>query len=366
MSASRRLRSERGYTLVELLVSAAIMVSVTGTIFSLMNPAQGSAQTQPEIADQQQRLRVAQETLFRELVMAGAGPYQGAVTGSLINFFPPILPRRMGRMNADPTQGANSFRPDVITLAYVPNTYSQTSISQSMPEKSSELKVNEQSNCPKGEALCGFKEGQDVLIFDSSGNFDTFLITEVQDDAAHLQHRGEDLNHSYETGAAITVIKQYTYYLDRTTNQLKRYDGITTEVPLADNIVDLRFDYFGDPIPPRSPKPPAGVANCLYDKDGNYIGPPVLPATDGSLAVLKPSDLSNGPYCGSGSNEYDVDLLRVRKVRVTLRVQTGQEGLRSTDTALFMRPGKAGPSDRVVPDYRVSFEISPRNLNLAR
>jgi pilin/secretion family protein with methylation motif len=366
MSAYRRLQTERGYTLVELLVSAAIMVTVTGAIFSLMNPAQGSAQTQPEVADQQQRLRIAHETLFRELVMAGAGPYQGAITGSLINFFPPILPRRMGRMNADPTQGAESVRSDVITLTYVPNTYSQTSIALSMPPNSSELKVNPQANCPKGDALCGFEVGQDILIFDSSGNFDTFSITEVQDDAAHLQHRGQDLNHAYETGAAITMVSQYTYYLDRTTNQLMRYNGLTTEIALADNIVDLRFDYFGDPTPPRSPKPPPGVANCLYDKDGNYIGPPVLPATDGSLAVLKPSDLSNGPYCGSGSNEYDVDLLRVRKVRVTLRVQTGQEGLRSSDTALFMRPGKAGPSDRVVPDYRVSFEVSPRNLNLAR
>lgn len=361
-----RLRSQRGYTVVELLVSSAIMIGVTGAIFSLMNPAQGAAQTQPEVADQQQRLRVAQETLFRELVMAGAGPYQGTTTGSLINFFPPILPRRMGRLNADPTQGAESFKSDVITLTYVPNTYSQTSISQSMPPKSTELKVNEQSNCPQKEPLCGFQEGQDILIFDSSGNFDTFNITQVQDDAAHLQHRGQDLNYGYETGAAITMVSQFTYYLDRTTNQLMRYNGLTTEVALADNIVDLRFDYFGDPNPPRNPKPPKDVANCLYDKLGNYIGPPALPATDGSLAVLKPEDLSNGPYCGSGSNEYDVDLLRIRKIRVTLRVQTGQEGLRSTDTALFMRPGRAGPSDRVLPDYRVSFEVAPRNLNLAR
>ena len=366
MSLFNRLRSQRGYTLVEMLVSTAIMVGVTGAIFSIMNPAQGSAQAQPEVADQQQRLRVAQETLFKELVMAGAGPYQGAVTGSLINFFPPILPRRMGRVNADPTRGTSSFRSDVITLTYVPNSYSQTSISQSMPPKSTELKVMDQPNCPRTNELCGFEVGQDVLIFDSTGNFDTFSLTQVQDDAAHLQHRGQDLNHEYLAGASITMVNQNTYYLDRTTNQLMRYNGLTTEVALADNIVDLLFEYFGDPTPPKTPKPPAGVANCLYDASGNYIGPPALPANDGSLAVLKPSDLTNGPYCGSGSNEFDVDLLRIRKVRVTLRVQTGQEGLRSKDTALFMRPGKAGPSDRVVPDYRVSFEVAPRNLNLSR
>jgi hypothetical protein len=28
----------------------------------------------------------------------------------------------------------------------------------------------------------------------------------------------------------------------------------------------------------------------------------------------------DGPWCGSGDNEFDADLLRIRKVRVTLRM----------------------------------------------
>ena len=51
----------------------------------------------------------------------------------------------------------------------------------------------------RDEELCGFKEGMDVIIFDMSGNYDTFTITQVQDPAAHLQHRGQDLNYSYES-----------------------------------------------------------------------------------------------------------------------------------------------------------------------
>ena len=366
MTVSTRLRSERGYSLIEMLVSTAIMVTVTGAIFSLMNPAQGSAQVQPEVADQQQRLRIAHETLFKELVMVGAGPYQGATTGSLINFFAPILPRRIGRIAPDATTGAASFKTDVITLTYVPNSYSQTTISSPMPNVSAELKVTDQANCPSAQPLCGFSAGQDVLIFDSSGNFDTFTITHVQDAAGHLQHRGQDLSYPYNTGASITMVNQHTYYLNRTTNQLMRYNGLTTDVAIADNVVDLRFDYYGDTAPPEFPKPPPNQANCLYDAQTNYIGPPVLPATHGNLAALTPAILTDGPYCGSGSNRFDADLLRIRKVRVTLRVQTGVEGLRSRDTALFMKPGKALGSDRILPDYRVSFEVTPRNLNLSR
>ena len=365
MRLRNRLTSERGFSLMELLVSTGIMVTVTGAIFALMNPGQGSGQVQPEIADQQQRLRIAHEALFKDVMMAGAGPYQGATTGSLINFFAPVLPRRIGRLNPDPVQGAASVKTDTITLTYVPNSYSQTTISDPMPPNSAELKVNDQPNCPKGRELCGFEIGQDVVVFDSTGHFDTFTITNVQDSAGHLQHRGQNLNHTYQAGASVTMVTQFTYYLNRTTNQLMRYDG-TNEVAIADNVVDVRFEYFGDRNPPEFPKPPAGEANCLYDAAGNYIGPGTLPATHGALAALTPAILGNGPYCGGGSNQFDADLLRVRKVRVTLRVQAAVEGLRSTDAALFMKPGKARGSDRVLPDYRVAFEVTPRNLNLSR
>jgi len=359
----RPLRSESGYTITELLVSTAIMLTVTGAIFGLMNPAQGSAQAQPEIADMQQRMRVGNETLFKELVMAGAGPYQGATTGSLINFFAPILPRRTGRLGADPV---TVFKSDAITLSYIPNSYSQTTISSPMPTVAAELKVFDQPNCPKGRELCGFEIGMQVIIFDTTGNFDTFVITNVQDSAGHLQHRQQDLNHPYATGAQVTQIVSNTYYLDRTTNQLMRYNGASEDFPIVDNVVDLRFDYFGDPNPPLFPKPPAGIANCLYDAAGNYVGPGTLAADDGSLASLDAAILTDGPFCGSGQNAFDVDLLRVRKVRVSLRMQAAAESLRGTDPALFIRPGSAQGGERYVPDYRLSFDVAPRNLNLAR
>ncbi|HJR62000.1 MAG TPA: hypothetical protein VJ813_21515 [Vicinamibacterales bacterium] len=359
-------RSESGFTITELLISTGIMLTVTGAIFGLMNPAQGSAQAQPEVADMQQRMRIASETLFKELVMSGAGPYQGATTGSLINFFAPILPRRTGRSDPDPTQGTGSFRSDAITLSYIPNSYSQTTISSSMPNVAAELKVSNQPNCPKGQQLCGFQAGMQVIIFDTSGNFDTFEITLVQDDAGHIQHRQEDLNYPYSIGAQVTQIISNTYYLNRTTNQLMRYNGADEDLPMVDNIVDLRFDYFGDPNPPLLPKPPPGAANCLYDAAGNYVGPPVMAANDGSLAALTEAVLTDGPYCGSGANSFDADLLRVRKVRVSLRMQASSPALRGADTALFRNPGSSRGGERHVPDYRVTFEVTPRNLNLSR
>jgi hypothetical protein len=267
MTTARRARSEAGFSVTELLISTAIMLVVTGAIFSLVNPSQGTAQTQPEMADMQQRMRVAADTLFNELMMAGAGPYFGSRTGSLVNFFAPILPRRSGLTNPD---GRAVFRNDTITLSYIPNSYSQTTIESAMPPNSAEIKVTYPPNCPAAKELCGFEEGMTVIIFDSTGHYDTFTITQVQDAAGHLQHRGQVLNHQYEAGSTITQIVNDTYYRNAATNQLVRYDGSQTEIPIVDDLVDLRFEYFGDPNPPMQPKPSAGAgANCLYDAAGN-------------------------------------------------------------------------------------------------
>ena len=121
-----------------------------------MNPAQGTAQAQPEVADMQQRMRVGTDTLFKELVMAGAGPYQGPS---------PARSSTSSRRSCRGGSGASIripptvFRTDTITLTYIPNTYSQTTLSQSMPPHSAELKVTDQPNCPQGESCAGSRRG---------------------------------------------------------------------------------------------------------------------------------------------------------------------------------------------------------------
>ena len=357
--------SQAGFSLVELIISTAIMLTITGAVFTLVNPAQGTAQTQPEVADLQQRMRIGSDTLFKELLMAGAGPYFGSRTGSLVNFFAPILPRRTGRLAPD---GSAVFKADTITLSYIPNSYSQTTIESAMPPQSMEIKVTYPLNCPVAKELCGFEVGMVVIIFDSTGHYDTFTITQVQDSAGHLQHRGQALNHQYDAGSSITQVVNHTYYRNAATNQLMRYDGAALETALVDNVVGLEFAYFGDPNPPLQPKPSPGAgANCLYDAAGNYTAAmPVLAADEGSLAALTPAMLTNGPWCGSGTNEFDADLLRIRKVRVTLRMQVASPSLRGTDATLFVNPGGSRDSKKLVPDYLVRFEVTPRNLNLTR
>ena len=77
--------------------------------------------------------------------------------------------------------------------------------------------------------------------------------------------------------------------------------------------------------------------------------------------------LTDGRMCGGGDNQFDADLLRVRKVRVTHARAGGDPPACAARTpTLFRNPGTARGGERYVPDYQMSFEVSPRNLNLTR
>jgi hypothetical protein len=181
-----------------------------------------------------------------------------------------------------------------------------------------------------------------------------------------MNHRGYAFQKAYDAGANIVQAEFHTYYLDATTNQLMHYDGLATELPVADNVVGLNFEYYGDPNPPLAPKPVIGVANCLFDTSGNSVLP-TLPATSGSLVELTGAMLSDGPWCGvGGSSQFDADLFRVRKVRVTVRTEAGDAQFRGANTTLFARPGTSQGGVRTIPDFALTFAVSPRNLNLSR
>lgn len=397
----RHRRDDAGFTILELLVSSMIMLVVTGSIFALLNPSQGTFQVQPEVSDLQQRLRVGIDTLQKDLVMAGAGTYNGESAGALSYFIAPIMPYRAFGDTTDPELGT-FFRTDAISLIYVPPTPSQTTISQQMPPKSVEIKVNAQPNCPpnKGFELCGFSQGDQAIIFDENGNWDMFVITQVQDEALHMQHREQDFSVGYAANSALTQVYSATYYLkadDATkTYQLMYFDGWNTDLPVVDDVVDLRFQYFGDPNPAQltgkpltkkpgpwttygPPPPQLGVVrgiwpageNCTFQLGANGMQEPRLATIGGGglgQVELTAQELTDGPWCPDAdkANRFDADLLRVRRVRATIRVQAALERMRGPMGPLFMKGGTALASDKFIPDQEITFDVAPRNLNLGR
>jgi type II secretory pathway pseudopilin PulG len=410
-------RSEAGFTLIEALVATTIMVVVTAGVFSVLNPSTGAFQRQPEMSDIQQRLRVGMDTLKHDLVNAGAGSYSGmnggAFTGqnvgSLVNYFAPIQPFKQGW---DPTldDGVGQFFNDRITIIYVPSTAAQTTVNADMANASSRIVVNAETGCPQNGAgadpLCGFKASQTkAVIYDGTGAFDTFAVTAVDETTStlDLQHTQQGtLSKAYLGSASahstrIAEISYHVYFLDPVKKQLMHYDGLTTATPVLDNVVGLNFEYYGDPQPPAfkrlgtdqsvtyGPMPPALAStqapfavgeNCIWQMSGGVqvLRPPMasLGNANGGLVPLTAAQLTDGPWCpdANNANKYDADLLRIRKIRVTLRLQSGNAALRGSLTtgqnALFTNAGTAKTAAQSVPDQSIRFDVSPRNMNLGR
>lgn len=92
--------SHSGFSLTELLVAAALMIGVAAGVFTALVWAQSAFVVQPEAADLQQRLRVAVDTLTRDLTAAGT-----------------VAPYRVGDVGSDARAG-RFYRPDAVSVAY--------------------------------------------------------------------------------------------------------------------------------------------------------------------------------------------------------------------------------------------------------
>jgi hypothetical protein len=381
-----------GFTLLEVTIAMGLTMAVTASIFATMHPAHGAFMTEPEAADMQQRLRVAVDTLTMDLMVAGAGSYLGAQAGSLVHHFAPVLPFRPGAPDDD---AAGTGRTDVITLISVPSTAAQTTLVADLPPADLTMQVAAEPGCPAGLNLCSFAAGITVLVYDSRGNFDAFTLMDVADAAAQLTvARSAALTGSpYIAGSTVVEARVHTYFLKTDiptqTFQLMRDDGSgNAAVPVVDHIVGLAFEYYGEPQAPiltsggttYGPEPPpletrttaypAGE-NCAFQVDaasGRQVSRLAALGATTTLVPLTAAQLGDGPWCpdDTSANRWDADLLRIRTVAVTIRVEAALAALRGPAGVLFTNGGTSRAANRWVPDQAIRFQVSPRNLNLGR
>jgi len=66
------MRSERGFSLVELMVAMTVTLIVSGAIYGLLTSGSNAFRREPEVADRQQNIRVAMDLISRDVFNAGA------------------------------------------------------------------------------------------------------------------------------------------------------------------------------------------------------------------------------------------------------------------------------------------------------
>jgi type II secretory pathway pseudopilin PulG len=349
---------QRGYLLIEMLIAAAIACALLSVLLRFAVWAQASVAVQGDVVDVQQRLRVAVESMRHDLLLAGAGPSRGPAPGPLVIVFPPIIPARLGLVDADPEL---SFHDDRLSIMYVPDTRAQTALVAAMAGPASPLAIDGNApGCPPASA-CDFAPGDDVVIFEpagAGGAHETFTVSAI-DTAWNTLTPSAPLSRAYASGSRVALIVQRIYYLDRAGKRLMVYDGVRSDLPLVDHVVDLRFAYYGDPRAEAVRPPAPGAFNCAY------AGTPPIPLlTNLGGTAPKPlldSQLTDGPICGQAPNRFDADLLRIRRVVITIRLEAESAEFRGTGPA-FSNSGFSRAATKYVPDLQTTVEVAPRNM----
>lgn len=354
----RRSTGVRGYGLIEMLIATAIGCVLLGVLLQLAISAHKSSGVQSERSDLQQRLRVAFETMRHDIMLAGAGPSRGPDGGPLANVFPPILPARRGITGADPEL---AFWSDRISVMYVPLDSAQTRLALDMPTPASPIAIDANAPGCRPASVCGFVAGSDVLVYEpagAGGPHEVFTLSSV-DTATNTVIPTAALSRAYSARARIAVVVQRTYYLDRPGKRLMVYDGARSDVPLVDHVVDLRFTYYADPRADAVAPPAPGDFNCVY------AGSPAvsLLANLGGTApkVLTAALLTDGPVCGQSPYRFDADLLRIRRVSVTIRAEAESAEFRGRGGG-FATAGISRGGVALVPDLEATIDVMPRNM----
>jgi hypothetical protein len=311
------MRSERGFTLAELLVAAAILMVITAALLQFASATARLAHVQGDVSDMSQRGRVATAMLYQDLVMAGAGPWHGPHAGSLAARVPAVRPYRAGAKQPDPEV---AFFDDRIALLYVPDTRVQTRLLADMASAGAPLVIDAGGpGCPGGGA-CGFRAGDRALVIGAEpGEYDVFT---VQSAGAGLLMPAAPLSRSHDADSAVALVNERVYYANRATRRLMVYDGAQTDAIVLDNVGDMRVSYFA-----RVPGPVA------------------------AWEELGEGAFTDGPILGAAPLRFDADLLRIRRIRVTLTL----------DAPAGWR-GFGGWR----PTRQVTLDVTPRNMGVQR
>ena len=337
--------SERGFTLIEVMISILITMIVMGSVFALLTRGQRAFQREPEIADLQQSARTVLDMVSRDILQAGSG-------------LPPEFPA-FSRIN-----GAGDAVPtDVLEMI---GTFQLAGELYLDPEDVTGFVLNE----PKAKMLANtsnFNVGDIVVVYNDSTTDPAITPTPPQWALAEVTGVIEDPDPPDPTTFQATVEldygafdPQYSNYLDGAGANITNANFLSSDERLARmtrvsvvryfTVLDDPADYIG---------PPPQVLMRVVDFDGNPQ--PVGYLEDFQIAytigVAAPVDQDNPPAPA-------VDL-----AGVALTAENMLAGVRISVTARSVTAGMEGASEggagREDDFIRKTFStnVNPRNIS---
>ena len=339
-----------GFSLVEMTVALALVSVVVLAVLVPLDRGLRLSLVQPDVGDLDQRLRVASSAIRTALERAGAGLPAGEDIGALTLRWPAVYPHRRG---ADDVDAPDSAFTDRFTAISASRSGAAPGLSLQMLTGSAPIGFLTGFPCPAADARCGFRPSDLAALDDMWGRAEVFRVTAAGPGV--VEHAPAVLAHAYRPAdrARVFPVEVRHFRHDAARRQLRAGSGGATEAPVLDDVLAMEVAYVGTSRPPPGPRPPLGVATCLFDEYGvSRLAD--LPGGAGGLVALPRAAFADGPFCGEGRARYDADLLRVRRVVVRLRLgwtaRRGSAGVRSG-------------LEHVAEQREVVVDVVPRNLH---
>ncbi len=210
--------SDRGSTLIELLVSTALTMMIVGGLGMMLTSTQFVYQDTAARGNVQQAARMALDRIQRDVMLTGVG------LTPMLPVFPLVVPRVDGGIDlrANPQSATVLLDADMTGLENV--------------------------FVPQGAM---FQPGEWVAVYDARGAIELGEVEQLWPDRFQLV---APLSKNYEVAdtAAVAKLSQTSYYLETQggIQVLMRQVDARTPQPIASNVLDFRFRYFDDSLPP--------------------------------------------------------------------------------------------------------------------
>lgn len=275
--------TERGFSLVELLIALTVCAVLSAAVAALAPPARAAFEAAPAALDLQQRGRTGVDVLAAAIRSAAADVAAAADLGAFGSMVPPVIP-----ISPIPDPGDTAFEAFYVVTS-VPNA-SQGVLDRDQPGAHGVLTLAAGPGCPAVRDVCGFTPGAVAAIADGSGRFDIFTVA-----ATNIPRRAITASLAfpsrYPAGSLVVEVEANHFRLDDQADgsrALVRETAGGATQPIVDHVTAMGLELWRG-------------------------APPVL---------LSAGAIEDGPFFAGGpEGSYDADLLAVRRIDVWISVE---------------------------------------------
>ncbi len=358
--------TSRGFSLVELLIAATVSALLAAALVGALAPARAAFDAAPASVELQQRSRVGFEFLASALRSAGVSELGHRELSIAGNFVPAVIPAV--------ASGSGVAFSEVEVFGLVASG-ARGVLDQDQATPGAPLRLSPGRGCLRTPDVCGFTVGMVAVIGDGQGRFDVFEIASTNSAAMSLTPL-RPLSAAYGRDTQLFEAAAFRFWLAQQpdgTKSLVRASSTSGAQPIVDGITDLSVSLWGEAAAPqmtwdgtggRSSYGPGPPGPAFRDAQGAWpdgesctaIRDPLGPRSrlidlgaPGTLVPLERSDVGDGPWCAGGAlGSYDADLIRLRRVDISLTLES---------LAPAMRPSSPWP----MPERTIAASIFVRN-----